>query len=536
MIRDVEALARAKFDLLVIGGGIHGLFAAYDAATRGLSVALVERGDFGSGLSFNHQRTIHGGLRALQTGRLGKARQQIFERRTWARIAPHLVRPLPFLFGTYRGTRRSRWVVRCAFAAYDRLGRSRNRDVTPELHLPHCRLESRAATKKLFPGITEKGLSGGAVWYDYQAHHPDRLLWTVALAASGAGATLVNYVDALRPTKAAGRVTGATVRDVASGRELDVTATVTLIAAGSGLPSLADAFGIGGAPPLVRAMNVLLDRPARDLAIAATGASGHMLTAVPWRRHLLAGTYQSNAPVEASERDAPATAVDDFLVDLNSAFPALGAKRRDIRLVHHGLTPAVVSGGRTDLLPEPQITRHASSGVPGVISLVGVKFTTARSAAEKAIGLAASEAGRTVGASRTATETLPFAEIADVEGRLVEALQHLGLSFDRDIVEHLASWYGTEAPVVVEYASKRGAIDRITADSPVISGELAYATEYSSALRLADVVLRRTPLGAAGHPGTAALARAADVMGHRLGWDDGRKRQEIEEVARRYAI
>jgi glycerol-3-phosphate dehydrogenase len=112
MPRTRTDLSVARYDLLVVGGGIHGLFAAYDAATRGLSVALVDQDDFGSGLSFNHQRTIHGGLRALEHAQLGKARQQIHERRTWARIAPHMVRPLPFLVGTYRFTKRSRWLVR----------------------------------------------------------------------------------------------------------------------------------------------------------------------------------------------------------------------------------------------------------------------------------------------------------------------------------------------------------------------------------------------------------------------------------------
>src|SRR5436190_19713571 len=108
MVRDVELLARQRWDVLVIGGGIHGLFAAYDAAQRGLSVALVEAADFGGGLSFNHQRTLHGGLRALQSGQLRKTRQQLTERRTWARIAPYFVRPLPFLIGTYARTARSR--------------------------------------------------------------------------------------------------------------------------------------------------------------------------------------------------------------------------------------------------------------------------------------------------------------------------------------------------------------------------------------------------------------------------------------------
>ena len=140
MTRDLARLTASRFEVLVVGGGIHGLFAAYDAASRGLSVALVDSGDFGGGISFNHQRTLHGGLRALQSGQLRKCREQIHERRAWARIAPHLVRPLPFLLGTYRGTKRSRLAVRAGFKLYDLIGRDRNRGVLPELHLPNGRL------------------------------------------------------------------------------------------------------------------------------------------------------------------------------------------------------------------------------------------------------------------------------------------------------------------------------------------------------------------------------------------------------------
>src|SRR6476646_1212341 len=134
MPRTRTDLSVARWDLLVVGGGIHGLFAAYDAAARGLSVALVEASDFGSGLSFNHQRTLHGGLRALQGASVGKTRRQIAERTTWARIAPHLITPLPFLVGTYGWTTRSRWALRAGLRLYDWLGRHRNRGITTELH------------------------------------------------------------------------------------------------------------------------------------------------------------------------------------------------------------------------------------------------------------------------------------------------------------------------------------------------------------------------------------------------------------------
>ena len=530
MRRDLEELTGRRFDLLVVGGGIHGLFAAYEAASRGLSVALVEASDFGSGATFNHQRTLHGGMRALQSGNLIKTRRQIGERRTWAIIAPHLVRPLPFLVGTYRLSRRSRVVLRAGFALYDRLGRRRNAGVSPELHLPRARLESRATTRAFFPGIRDEGLTGGAVWYDYQTRHPERLTLCVALAASGAGATVVNHAEAVAPLRANGRVIGCRVRDRLTGTERDVEATVTLLAAGGRLESVQAIFGAGGAPPVLHAVNVLIDRPARDIALAATSASGRMLTAVPWAGKLLVGTYQSPEPARSSETEAPDAAVAELLADANSAFPALAASRRDVLLVHHGLTPAVVRSGRADLMAEPQVIRHGAKGVPGLVSLIGVKYTTARLAARQAVEAAAAELGARLGPSRTATEALPHAGIADAEGRLVERLRELGVDLDPDVQTHLTGWYGTEAPAVASHAAGAGGLERLSPGSPVLCGELSYATSHGGACRLSDVILRRTPLAAAGHPGAAVLRRAAAVLQPAVGWSAAEIATEIAAI------
>ena len=134
--RDLTRLAATTYDVLVIGGGIHGLTIAYEAASRGLRTALVEAGDFGSGASFNHQKTVHGGLRSLQSASLRRARESILERRALARIAPWFLRPLPFIVGTYRSATRGRLAFAAAFRLDRWLGRDRNAGVEPELHLP----------------------------------------------------------------------------------------------------------------------------------------------------------------------------------------------------------------------------------------------------------------------------------------------------------------------------------------------------------------------------------------------------------------
>jgi glycerol-3-phosphate dehydrogenase len=527
MTRDLARLTASRFDVLVIGGGIHGLFAAYDAATRGFSVALIDRGDFGGGISFNHQRTLHGGLRALQSGHLRKCREQIHERRAWARIAPHLVRPLPFLLGTYRGTKRSRLAVRVGFKAYDVIGRDRNQGVLPELHLPNGRLESAAATRRLFPGITDAGLSGGAIWYDYQTINPDRLTWCVALAADGCGAVMANYVEATGLVKDNGRVSAVTARDVVTGADLVIAATHVLLAAGNGLSQLHAAFGLGPTPPLVRAMNLLLDRPARDIAVAAASSRGRMYTAVPWQGRVLVGTHQAESVGPADEGPPTPDVINEFLTDVNTAFPALNAATQDVRMVHYAMVPASVRGETVDLLGEPQVITHTSVG--GVGSLVGVKYTTARLAAERALdafGLA-----RATG--RTGTALLPHADVADSDGLLQETLRRLRRTLDRDVMKHLASWYGTEGATVVDASASGDGLERLSPETPVLCGEITYAARNSAAVRLGDIVFRRTPLASAGHPGDAALTRAGSIAAAVLGWNEQRLAEELALVRSR---
>jgi glycerol-3-phosphate dehydrogenase len=507
MQRDPVQLTRDSYDVLVIGGGIHGLFAAYDAASRGFRTAVVDRGDIGGGVSANHQRTIHGGLRALQSGDLRKTRAQILERRAWARIAPHLLRPLPFLFGTYRSPKRSRLVVKTGLKFYDFLARHRNDGVTPELHLPKGRLESAAATKRLFAGISEAGLTGGAMWYDYQTTQAERLTWAVAVAASDAGATVVNYVNVTGPTAGA---SGVHALDVVTGSAFDIHAKVIVLAAAEGLGALNSAFGLGAAPPLVRAMNLLLDRPAMDMALVAPSSTGRMLTAVPWRGHLLVGTSQSADVVSAGSR-ASEEEIAEFLDEANAAFPRLKATTADIRAVQQGLVPAADTKNGLDLIPDFDVRYDTAR--PNLVTLIGAKYTTARLAAERAIDQASRHLGHTGHRCSTATRALPHAAIADVEGQLVETARALEIELDPDLQRHLASWYGTEGADVLRFAlASPWKTERLSADSPVLCAEIAYAQLYGMAVTADDAIYRRTALGGTGRVPAAALTRANEVF------------------------
>jgi glycerol-3-phosphate dehydrogenase len=295
------------------------------------------------------------------------------------------------------------------------------------------------------------------------------------------------------------------------------------------------AFGASGAPPLVRAMNLLVDRPAAPFASAARASSGRMLTAVPWAGHTLVGTFQSQTPVEEPDPTPTASLLDTMVDDAASAFPALRIDRAAVRLVHRGLTPAIVRNGRADLLPDPVVIRHTERGTAGLYTLIGVKFTTARKAAETAVSRIAADLGRPASPCRTADALLPFASLDDASASLAAALGGGRLLLDEDVRRHLTDWYGTESADVVHFCAESGLTGRLAAGAPVLTGEIAYAVVHADAVRLSDAVLRRTPLGSSGHPGRDALTRAAEVMGTACGWTPEARAAEVAAVEERFS-
>jgi len=530
MNRDLDRLSSEQFDLLIIGGGIHGLAAAYDAAGRGLRVALIERDDFGGGASFNHQRTVHGGLRALQSANLRRVREGIRERRTFARIAPRYITPFPFITGIYGGPARGRLAMKLALKAYDAIGRSRNNGVSQELHLPASRIESRTATMRLFPLVRPEGLKGGAVWYDYQMQQADRLTFAFAMAAEARGAVLANHVEAVALERdGAGRVAGARAVDRVNGAPLTIAAAAVLSATGSGAIAVAALAGVRLDLPLVRAMNVMTSRPAADIGLAAPTRSGRMLTIVAWRGRALAGTGHSETLVPFDAAPPDREEVLAFVAQVNEAFPSFRLQPSEVTLVHHAIVPATAGGRGPDLKPEPELISHAKDGAPGFFTLIGVKYTTARKAAEDAVTAIAAALGRKVRASRSAIDVLPTAGITDVEAIAIEAARAAHLDLPPPLVRHLAAWYGSATAPVIGVMAERSAWREPLAPAMLVTGaEIAHAARHEQALRLRDAVLRRTLLGSAGHPGRDAIDKSAAIMAEIHGWNESRVAEETQ--------
>jgi glycerol-3-phosphate dehydrogenase len=533
MTRDLDRLASSTFDVLVVGGGIYGLTIAYDAAQRGLSAALIERDDFGSGASFNHLRTIHGGLRYLQTLDLRRARESVRERRTVARIAPHTVKPLPFAVPLYRSLVRGKWVMRAGFLIDLIVAFGRNRGVSVLHRLPRGRVLGRGSAVQRFPGLRRHGLTGAAVFYDYLLTESDRLTFAYALAAAEHGATLANHVEAVAPLVERHRVVGVRARDVLGGREFNISARVTVNATGSAIDRLLKPLGAETGIPMLKAMNLVTRRDAGEEALGGRSATGRNVFLVPWRERAVFGTWESDRACDPDDTTVNERDVASFISDLNQAFPALDLTPADITLVHRGVVPAASHGDRVSLQGHDQIRDHAAKGIEGLLTVSGAKYTTARAVAERVTRRLLAKLRRPAVACRTATTTLPGGSIRDVGLAIADARREHDAGLPSDTIPHLIGAYGSRYRDVLDLAADRSEWrTRLAPDSPVIGAELVLAARKEMALTLSDAVLRRTPLGALGDPGAAALERAAAIVGAELKWSDERRRREISDVQR----
>src|SRR6478752_1241014 len=227
MQRDLRRLADTKFDVIVVGAGFYGVTTAWDAAQRGLSVAIIDKDDFGAATSFNNLKTLHGGLRSLQAFNFSQMRLFIRERRALARIVPHLVKPLPFVVATTRHPKRSAMAMRVALAINDAVASDRNDGLPdPGTHLPGSQIVSREEALRLNPIIAPEGVTGGAIWYDYQMQSTDRVTLSFLVSAVEAGAVAANYVQVQRFLQEDGRVTGVHVEDRLTNESFDIRGTV----------------------------------------------------------------------------------------------------------------------------------------------------------------------------------------------------------------------------------------------------------------------------------------------------------------------
>ena len=482
MRRDLTPLGAEVHDVVVVGGGIHGACAAWEAARRGLKVALIEAGDFNSATSANSLRTLHGGLRHLQRLDFRQMRISIRQRREWLRLAPELTRPLRFVLPLEgRGTRRP-GVLRTALWLNDLISADRNQAVRQDHHLPDGSILTRNEFEALFPGLSVGDCGAAASWYDGICLDTERLQLAVVAAAVACGARVANYVRALWPLRERGKIYGVHATDELTGVGMALRAPVVINAAG---PAIEEWLPRARAPlfKASKAFNLLVRKfPFHDALGLRVGSS--TVFVVPWNGYSMVGTRHLHG-------DRPKVSREDvfaFVADLN---PVLGLTIDDVYGVFSGLLPEASSDGPDVALERaPRIIDHKSQGLRGLYSLVGVKWTTALSVGERA-------------AKR--------------------ACQQLGKS-KRPVRERALDTSGAAARPGGDPALAA----RVVPDLPVLFGQIVHAVREEMAVHLWDVVRRRTPLYLSRALDHSVLANCASVMARELRWNPRMTAAEID--------
>lgn len=427
---EVRALGSTRHDLLVIGGGILGACLAWDAALRGLKVALVERGKLGGATSANSLRIIHGGLRYLIRGDLPRMRESIRERSILLRIAPGLVEPLPVALPCGIPGYPNRAALRLGLALNDLISARRNQYLLPSRRLPAGRALSAGELAALCPGLGTLARAGGGLWYDAVMSRPEQLTRAFVRSGTERGALVADYACAEGVTSSGGQVLSVAIRDCQSGGFQEVAADQFILAAGPWTGDLlALARGSAGAgwkgPRHALALNLVVGRRLADAAIglrserSATedplGGGRRFLFLVPQEETTLVGTWYGTAEdgaVDAALEQGRLT----LLEDVRRACPGLGLTPADIVGLHWGRLPLdPVADGRTAMLADrPQVAGPTDLGFANLHAVETVKYTTARGVAERVLDRVVGTLPGAVGPCRTAETPLAGAGIGAV--------------------------------------------------------------------------------------------------------------------------
>ena len=506
-------LAAARPDLLVIGGGITGAGIARDAALRELDVALVTARDFGEGTSSRSSRLVHGGLRYLEHGRLHLVYEALHERALLLRLAPHLVRPLPFLLPLFHGDRLPPWKVALGLTLYDLLAGTGN--------VRRHRTLGKRAVLELEPLLRERGLRGAALFHDARCDDA-RLTLAVVRAAADRGARVANHMRVLDLVREGGRIAGARVRDELTGEDDQIRARLVINATGPWSDELRRLEDPAAAPilRLTKGSHILVpaDRIGNRNAILFTSPlDGRVMFVLPWEYSTCIGTTETDTLESPDEVQADEADLLYLLRSANALFPAAHLTPEDVVSSFAGLRPLLAAN--------PELAARAVSrehrivrGPSGMLTIAGGKLTTFRRMGAQVVDRAVKELGIAPrdGRALSESEPLPGGEAAVTTGFRPAGLQ---LGLPEATVDYLLRLYGAETPALYARCRERPELAApLHPHHPAIGAQVGFAVEREFACCVADVLARRLHLDTETRDhGEQAAARVGELLAAALG-------------------
>ena len=534
MKRYIEDADNREFDLLIIGGGITGCAVAYEAASRGLTVCLLEKGDFGAATSAATSKEIHGGLRYLKNLEIKLVRESLRERRILANIAPNLVHPLAHLMPLYDLSAWERAAMHGALTLYDLLSYDRSKAWDPMKRIPGHRMLSASEALSLEPGIRTQGLSCAAVYYDCQSLTPERLTLAFLKSALNCGAQASNYakVEGLMGASQ-GRIQGARVRDLLSGRELEMRGRLVINCAGPWADLIVQRAGGVGHQRLRRSEGIhVITRPlVRSHGVTRVYKEGGHFFVLPWRGHSLIGTTDQDYTGDPDDYQVRAESIRELLDKVNEGFGFGDLELSDVLYAYGGLRPLVEdqTKGTYQTSRRYEVHDHAASGLEGLVTVEGGKYTTSRGLAEGVVGLAGGKLSKGIGPCISRKSFLAGCEIPDLTRFLSQATAKLAGAYPATALT-LCRLYGMQAEQVWALAQAEPDLGRTLNADGEIMAQVVFAVRFEMARTLNDILLRRTGLGTLGHPGSETLRAVAQMAARELGWDQARQDEEISRA------
>jgi glycerol-3-phosphate dehydrogenase len=523
-------LTDGDYEVVVVGGGIAGAGVSRDLALRGVTVALVDKADFAAGTTSRSSKLIHGGLRYLELFDLALVRESLRERERLRRLAPHAVRPLPFLVPVYRESSRSLIAVRIGLRLYDWLTPGRDRE--------RYRVLPPIDALSLEPALRAEGLRGAGYYFDDLLVFPERLCLENVLSACRHGARAFNYaeVEAV-PLGRDGAPTGVRVRDLLTDRVVTLGARVVVNAAGPWVDEVRARAGIQErGRRLVRTtkgIHCLLPR-LTERAVYHSTADDRMIFVIPWREFSLVGTTDTDFAGDLDRLHATPEEVTYLLGEVRKALPDGRVRRDEVVYTYAGVRPLTFEEGRraSDVSRAHRVVSEAGGRF---LSVTGTKLTCYRSLAADAAERVMTALGRRVpGRSERVMLDGTDEDAGRVEARtwLDVTREAAASGLGRETLEVLVATYGRAYPRVVELAGKLpGGTERLCPRNPEIAAQLHVAVREELAVSLQDVLLRRTGIGTSACQGLDCAEAIAARMAPLLGWSRRRLRAELDAYA-----
>ncbi len=545
--RDFDALQTKRFDTVVVGGGIYGATMAWEAASRGWSVALLEKQDFGHATSANSLKIIHGGIRYLQQLDMGRLRESVRERRALLRIAPHLVAPLQCLFPTQNTLTENRVTVEAAFQLYNALSRDRNQDLDASRHIPCAGTMSRKKMQEIAPALKTLDCTGAGYWYDAQAHNTERLVLSFVCSAITEGAAAFNYAPVKALLKNDEKVQGVVVHDRLSNKCYEIRSDAIIDCTGPWAKWHSETNDKNFQPVFAKAVNLVVKKSLFPCALALKTAheglsvsSGRQLFFVPWRGSSLVGTWYFPATEGPEHVDPTKQELNECLEQANSVLPGMKIDRKDIAVVHAGLLPAEAENPQAAprLKSKARIADASRHGGPkGLFFVQGIKFTTARAVAEATIDLVSHRQKKNIRPSETAFRPLYGGNLGKVEAYYREKKKACSAYLPEHGITRLIDLYGTNIDVILAYIDRNAALAHLVpGTTAVLRAELVYVLEHERVVTLSDLLLRRIDLGALGLPDQKTIEFCAAFLAKHLGWDKQTQLENIKSLTDRYEL